>query len=279
MEEYPPSIDNEPINPTPNRLHALAFLRVGLFEFGFVAVVLMLVFGTLNYFNILSVSDVFPQQLGWLPKQTKIASQGETLQTRQPQKNFSSVSSPTPTGFQYDVKKAQTLLTQYIKDNIKPEFLPSKIEVKQHLIYDNTLTGTDYEFGANWNLKNATFSANFHYFPNNTNQIRDMEFYVNPFSFNISIDATNSVLLAKTYLKNLPEKINFDCGVFEKNTKFCEYILEKKAGKSGFGTVEGKDESGKNALFIFSCFIPRNDSYYTKRTSCLLFREKDPTKL
>lgn len=48
----------------------LAFLEVGLFEMVFVTVGLLLLFGTLNYFNILPVSDVFPNQLGWLP-QTK----------------------------------------------------------------------------------------------------------------------------------------------------------------------------------------------------------------
>ena len=98
-------------------LKALVFLEIGIFEFVFVAVVLFLLFGTLNYFNILAVSDVFPKQLGSLPKQTKIASQEETLQP----KNFSAVSkpTPTPTGFQYDVKKAETLVTNYIKEAIK----------------------------------------------------------------------------------------------------------------------------------------------------------------
>jgi len=82
----------------PNRLHALAFLKVGVFEIGFVIIVLLLLFGILNYFNILSVSDVLPKQLGWLPRkevpngtsQAKLASQGETLQS------YQSKISPTP---------------------------------------------------------------------------------------------------------------------------------------------------------------------------------------
>ncbi len=82
MEEYPPAINNEPTNQKPNRLHALAFLEVGLFEIGFVGVVLFLLFGVLNYFNILSISDVFPKYLSFLPRQTtqiQNVPQGETL--------------------------------------------------------------------------------------------------------------------------------------------------------------------------------------------------------
>jgi hypothetical protein len=55
--------------PKTNKLTKLAFWEVGLFEIFFAGIVLILLFGILNYFNILSVSDVFPKQLGWLPKQ------------------------------------------------------------------------------------------------------------------------------------------------------------------------------------------------------------------
>jgi hypothetical protein len=67
-----------------NRLHALAFLKIGIFEFFFVIVALLLLFGIFNYFNILSVSDVFPNQLGWLPHQiqTKLVPQGKILQDK-----------------------------------------------------------------------------------------------------------------------------------------------------------------------------------------------------
>lgn len=38
-----------------------------LFEIIFVLIALILVFGTLNYFNILKLSEIFPNYLGWLP--------------------------------------------------------------------------------------------------------------------------------------------------------------------------------------------------------------------
>ena len=48
-------------------LKVFAFLEVGIFEIFFVGVVLILLFGTLNYFNILSLSALYPQ-LGFLPQ-------------------------------------------------------------------------------------------------------------------------------------------------------------------------------------------------------------------
>lgn len=69
MDEYPNAINNEPVNQKPNRLHALAFLKIGIFKVGFAAVILFLLFGTLNYFNILPISNLFPKFLSWLPRQ------------------------------------------------------------------------------------------------------------------------------------------------------------------------------------------------------------------
>ncbi len=85
MEENTAAMNNETVNQKPHPLTALAFLEVGLFEVGFVIIGLLLFFGTLNYFNILPVSETFPKYLGWLPRQhaqPKIASQGQTLQNQ-----------------------------------------------------------------------------------------------------------------------------------------------------------------------------------------------------
>lgn len=61
--------DNPPQNPKAKKswLKVFAFLEVGIFEIIFVGVVLILLFGILNYFNILSLSELYPQ-LGFLPK-------------------------------------------------------------------------------------------------------------------------------------------------------------------------------------------------------------------
>lgn len=176
--------------------------------------------------------------------------------------------------FSYDTVEAPKILEKYIRDNIKEEFLPSKIDIQQNLIASGKLDGTDYEFGANWKLGNINFHATFHYI-SNTNDIRDTEFYIDLPYVKDNINSVQAETLVETYLKKVPDGFNFDCGTFKETTKFCEYFVVEEMGKRGFGTVRGKDESNKDILLIFSCFIPKNDLYYNKRTSCLLFREKD----
>jgi len=56
-----------------NKLKSLALLKVGFFEVFFVLLVLVLFFGVLNFFNILSLSKIYPNQLGWLPHQQPTA--------------------------------------------------------------------------------------------------------------------------------------------------------------------------------------------------------------
>lgn len=60
---------------------SLALLEVGLLELGFVALVIGLILFVLNYFNVISLNQLYPNQLGWLPQQER--SQNELGQTNQ----------------------------------------------------------------------------------------------------------------------------------------------------------------------------------------------------
>jgi len=55
-----------------------------LFEIVFVAIFLALIFGILNYFNILKLSELFPNQLGFLPHRTYQQSQQPSNVTLSP---------------------------------------------------------------------------------------------------------------------------------------------------------------------------------------------------
>lgn len=251
-----------------------SFIYIG----AFIGIVFLILIFTLNYFNILSISTLLPNQFGWLPHKEKVA-----INSKKPNEKFSqNQSAPTPTGyikFPYDTTRAARILKDYITNNIKETHIPPKIDVQQHLLSTGELKGTDYQFGANWTSDDAIFNAVLHYIKH-TNDLRDTEFFIIPQNTkDILVDPTNSARLVKNYLKNIPQTVNFDCGVFEKTTRFCEHFTINDAGKSGFGIVRGKDNDDSDILFIFSCFFPKNDSYYNRRTSCLLFREKDPTGL
>lgn len=237
-------------------------------------ILIMLIFFLLNFFNILPLSSFFPNQLGWLLDQkpnSKIS-----YNTKIPTIKTEIIDTPTPlVKFSYDALKAQSVLEKYIRDNIKEEFLPSKIEVKQGFLASGETTGTPYQFGTNWEMNNISFHAAMHYIKN-SNELRDTEFFINQKEYNdTSLDTSTSATLVKAYLKNMPESLNFDCGTFS-SVKFCEHFVTEAVRKNGFGIVSVID---KINTFIFSCSFPKNDSYYNKRTSCLLFREKDPTGL
>ncbi|MCL5439024.1 MAG: hypothetical protein M1268_03475 [Patescibacteria group bacterium] len=63
-----------PVQNQPKKNYFLSFVGIGLFGIIFADFFLLLIFGTLNYFNILSVSDAFPKYLGWLPHKTNTLS-------------------------------------------------------------------------------------------------------------------------------------------------------------------------------------------------------------
>jgi hypothetical protein len=60
-ENFSPAEQSKSNTPVPS--------RANLLQFFFALIVLLLLLGILNYFNILSISKAFPNQLGWLPKQ------------------------------------------------------------------------------------------------------------------------------------------------------------------------------------------------------------------
>lgn len=242
----------------------------------FIALVFLVLIFTLNYFNIFPISTLFPNQFGWLPNKERAVNDIADKKSPQVQSTI------TPTGyirFPYNTQKADKILKDYVTDNIKDTFVPSTIEVKQNLLPTGELKGTDYQFGANWTSGDDTFHAAIHYIKN-TNDLKDAEIFIKPLDAQKTpVNQNNSVVLTNKYLKNIPESLNFDCGTFEETISFCEHFTINDAGKSGFGISEGGGDSSSKVLFVFSCFFPKNDSYYTKRTSCLLFKEKDPSSL
>lgn len=237
----------------------------------FVIITIALFLGILNYLNILPVSDLWPQQFGWLPhKQSK---QYSNVTIVPPVRQSYPTFAPSSVTFAYDASKADTLLSKYLRDKIKSDYLPSKIEVKHKLIASGKQEGTDYEFGANWTINNIFFQSNFHY-EISTNNPSDMQFSIQPQNIK---ETTSSASLTKTlsatYLKNIPESSNFNCGVSQTTISFCENFQETALGKEGFGLVIAKAQPN-NTIFIFSCFIPKESVYFNIRTSCLLFNEK-----
>jgi len=60
-----------PQEPQKKKFNGLLFLEVGLIEVFSVIIILFLIFGALNYFNVLPISESFPF-LSFLPQRQKI---------------------------------------------------------------------------------------------------------------------------------------------------------------------------------------------------------------
>lgn len=229
-----------------------------------VAILLLFLLLFLNYFNILSLSLLFPNQLGWLPHKTQqVPPLDKSQPTSLPNSNYSS------NIFQYDTEKAKTILNSYVKDNIKPEFLPEKLDTKQGLSIDNRAEDIKYQFGSYLINNNETISINFHY-KEGTNIPNDFMIFIQPAKVDkttVTADLANS--LTFSYFIN-PFPIE-SCNT-KGATSYCEIFKIEADGKRGFGAIIAQDQSkSPSALtsIVFTCFIPKESKDYTTQKSCI----------
>lgn len=181
-----------------------------------------------------------------------------------------SITNPPSETFQYDTKKAETLVTDYLKQNVKPEFLPETIEVKQGLSTNGTLGQEKGLFGAFFEIKEATIAANFH-FKENTATPNNFSIFIQP--KNISqTTATKSLAtsLLSTYFLN-PYEIS-DCKVTA-SSSYCESFKTTAEGKKGYGIAfinsAGLNGPAKLMPIIFNCFVPKESKFFDWAKSCI----------
>lgn len=228
-------------------LFTLVSLKLGLFEIGFVATVLLLLFGILNYFNILPVSSVFPQ-LSWLP--------------RREVPNGTSPSNFTP-ATRYDTTKAKKLLTDYVKSTLQPNLLPSGFKiasVAQLQQNPNTFVYSATNHGLN-------VSAYFRY---NKNGSSSNSFSISAtFKSEKPISPTASMInsLLPAYFIN--PYLNPECRG-DTNFIFCENFQSASGHKKGYGIQVINKASGTDITF-FTCQIPKESTDYANARSCISY--------
>ena len=109
-QPQPASPQPAPASPPSKKpwVKSLLLLEVGLFEVLFVLFLLGITFFVLNYFNIVSLSRVFPQ-LSFLPHKQDIKS----------------IAQPIPAvPFTYDANIASDLIQKYAQQTLLPSYLP-----------------------------------------------------------------------------------------------------------------------------------------------------------
>jgi hypothetical protein len=254
-----------------NRLRTLTFLGVGLFEVGFVAVVLLLLFGTLNYFNILPVSSVFPNQLGWLPKREVPSG------TSQPQ-NISLKKPPVPLSIPPSLglsQRAQTDLPQFIKSSLKPSFIPKSFDVKPILDSKGAVLDSN-QFNASWNLvEGETISVSTRY--NNQGLVEDRNILlVLPQLSNLNLISAPTLTrqyftqesggVWKCVALNLGNKTNTKSAICE------NFWIDSQKVKHGIGVLSPISVNQKTS--IFSCQLYPQSLVYSWKSCNFIFKDK-----
>jgi len=224
----------------------------------FAILFILLLLGVLNYFNIFSISNFFPKQLDWLPRQAVV--QKKLLYT--PAKP---TLAPTSAVFNYDTEKAKTLLVQYVKDVINPNIIPANIEIKQELDQDGKVEGPTYQFGSFLNTKDYILSTNFRYeegnnLPNGYGII---------FKLTSITQATATASLANQLLSNYFKNPFFVSNCQTKQTmSYCENFQITDNGKTGYGIAIAKQNT-KPIVILFNCTVLKNSTNYSSLTSCV----------
>jgi len=131
-----PPIQQTPPQPKPN------ILGISLLEVFFVALLLFVIFGALNFFNIVPLSNRIAF-LSFLPH----------LQTQMP--------TPTPAPqFFYDANTANKTLTEFVHTTLASSYLPSSPSAELYITHKDNI------FQAIWFLGNANITATYAYIPN-----------------------------------------------------------------------------------------------------------------
>lgn len=239
--------------------------KKGMFEILLIGIVIVFVIGILNYFNIFPLSKLFPNYLGFLThKNQQVSPITNSQSTPNSTANYSA------NVFQYDSEKAKTILTKYIKDTIKPEFLPENLDIKQGLSINNTIDEKRKNlFGSYIINKNETISITSN-FIENSNTPNFFMIFIHPSKTKqsaLNLALANSLVSA--YFKN-PITIA-KCNT-NGTASTCKEIKIESEGKREFGALIAQDTSKSPSIpvsTIFSCFIPKESNVYDSIKSCI----------
>lgn len=130
MADESPAAPDNPVGKK-NNLKGIAFLEVGIVEVLLVILILVLFFGLLNYFNIVSLSKVYPQQFGWLPHlplaaENRTQNQSNTIKSGKalnPNEPILKPSSASPEIIKKDMQS-------FVQTSLNSSLVPSSLDIK-----------------------------------------------------------------------------------------------------------------------------------------------------
>jgi len=231
-------------------LKTFALLKVGIIELFFVAIVLILLFGILNNFNILPLSTLFPNQLGWLPR--KEVPTGTSQQ------------SPPPT-----IPRSLNLTNQakQILTNSMQSILTSSLLPKSSA--DITLTqtqGIKESFSSAWDTKEGTVSAVLVVSPDGKDIVQSYLSFLKTESVPPSVGLTKAIT---SQFFSIQPNGTWGCKPIHINMTYCENFWEEEDGtRRGLAMkgllTQGVDLiSGKPEVMLVFCEHTKQSKLYS----------------
>jgi len=260
--EMPALPNQQPEQPEKKGLlKVLALLKVGIIEVLLVSVVLVLLFEVLNYFNILSLSKLYPNQLGWLPHQI-------TPETHKPnyspKLNIPNISSPIPDA-------AKQALNNFIPTILTPALIPkpSQITIEQG-------KNLDKGFISSWHIEESAVTAIV--VTTDTNSIAQLHLLLEmPQDTPPSVDIASTITSKLFYIK---PKREWGCKPLYNNTMtYCENFWEEKngtrrgLGMKGLFTQQPNLIKGQSKAMIVFCEHSKESKIYSWKSCEFEFAE------
>lgn len=265
MSESPSTMNPEPNNqtPSPDHFSKIAFWKVGIIEVLVGVFILLLIFGVLNYFNILPLSNLFPKHLSFLPRQTPkdIAINITKQVSPSPGSVSKTLSSP-------EKENAAKISQDLVNKLIKPAYQDTLSLEEKNLVIDGETQPFPY-YSANWQKNSVSARLTLQYdFINR-----------NPLTLNISLEVpTITQIVSESSAGSiigkyvsLPSNSKFTCdepnplGVVQCSTM----TTQSDKSKIGFSLRANPKEASagaKNAVILCQVF-PSSSRY--SWTSCL----------
>jgi hypothetical protein len=160
------------------------------------------------------------------------------------------------------VLSEKTILENFIRENLKEEYLPKELNVVHKLTYNNRTDGLDTLYGAIWYVGDTKFYTSFHKNINKTG-ISNLEIFIfAPEITNELNEDKASALFSKYFSIKTQDKII--CNSPTQNVTYCErFWIEENKDKIGMVVV-----STSNNKFIAICKYPVGSEEY-ELSSCV----------
>jgi len=211
-----------------------------LFEILFVIIFLILIFGALNYFNILRLSEIFPDLLGFLPR--------KEVPTGTSQQSLSPTLSPT--------NRAKQTLINFLPTILAPSFLPqspSDITLAQDSQNINS-------FNASWNTQEERITSGLH-MSQDFRKITSLDLYIQELQQPLS-PSVESAKSSASQIFSITPKGQWGCKNVLSSRLYCENFWDEQNSRKGLGFLIVTATGSSRLVFSF-CEHSKNSNYYS----------------